>query len=122
MQPLTDKQKAVLKFIRVYIRENGMAPTMLEIASGMGWSSPNSAQLHVNALRRKGCLTVRRGANRGLVLTEIATIEIPDVNDGKYWFEGVFQHLKYERDVYKAVEIAGLRGDKKSWGEVEKNG
>jgi SOS-response transcriptional repressor LexA len=96
-----------------------MAPTMLEIATGMGWSSPNSAQLHVNALQRKGHLTVRRGVNRGLVLNEKTTVNIPDTNDGGYWIDGIFQHSRYERDVYKAVEVAGFKGNKKSSGEVK---
>ena len=113
MENLTDKQQATLDFIRGYVRDNGMAPTMQEIAAGMGWKSPNAAQLHVNALQRKGYVTMRRGANRGLVLNGSATVDIPDANDGEYWFEGVFQHHRYERDVYKAVEAAGLIGGKK---------
>lgn len=46
---------------------------------------------------------------------------IPDVNSDEYWFDGVFQHQRYERDVYKAIEAVGLKGSKKSWGvEVTK--
>lgn len=68
MKPLTDKQQQTLDFIRGYIRANGMAPTMQEIASGMSWKSPNAAQGHVDSLQRKGRLKVKRGINRGIVL------------------------------------------------------
>lgn len=114
MQPLTDKQQATLEFIRAYIRENGMAPTNKEITVGMGWASANNAQSHLQALQRKGWLKIRRGASRGIVITGSAIVDIPDVNSGEYWFDGVFQHLRYERDVYKVIEAAGLKGRSKS--------
>jgi repressor LexA len=36
----------------------------------MGWASPNAAAEHVNALKRKGYITVARGAARGIALVE----------------------------------------------------
>lgn len=114
MQPLTDKQQATLDFIRAYIRENGMAPTNKEITAGMGWASANNAQAHLQALQRKGWLKVRRGASRGIVLTGRAIVDIPDVNSDEYWFDGIFQHQRYERDVHKVIEAAGLKGRSKS--------
>ena len=77
MKPLTEKQQATLDFIRGYIRSNGMAPTMQEIAEGMGWRSPNAAQVHVDALKRKGLVTIRRGVSRGLSLVGGIAIDIP---------------------------------------------
>ncbi|MDR6298235.1 LexA family protein [Pantoea dispersa] len=77
MKPLTEKQQATLDFIRGYIRANGMAPTMQEIAEGMGWRSPNAAQVHVDALKRKGLVTIRRDVSRGLSLVGGVGIDIP---------------------------------------------
>lgn len=77
MKPLTEKQQQTLDFIRGYIRDNGMAPTMQEIASGMGWRSPNAVQVHVDALKRKGLVTIRRGVSRGLSLVGGVGIDIP---------------------------------------------
>ncbi|MBD8159188.1 LexA family transcriptional regulator [Pantoea agglomerans] len=114
MKPLTEKQQATLSFIRAYIRENGMAPTNKEIAAGMGWASANNAQVHLQALQRKGWLKIRRAVSRGIVLTGSAIVDIPDVNSDEYWFDGVFQHQRYERDVYKVIEAAGLKGRSKS--------
>lgn len=78
MNPLTEKQRATLEFIRNYIKQHRMAPTMSEIAEGMGWRSPNAAQAHVDALKRKGLVTMRRGVSRGLALTRCCDIAIPE--------------------------------------------
>lgn len=78
MRPLTDKQQATLDFIRGYIKEHRMAPTAQEISAGMGWSSPNSAQEHIYALKRKGWVTTRRGVSRSLALVESDEISIPE--------------------------------------------
>ncbi|WP_198138824.1 LexA family protein [Erwinia typographi] len=115
MKYITKTQQDTLDFIRACIRDNGLAPTLREIADGMGWKSANSADQAVAALIRKGFLKRRRGTSRGLVLTNSATVDIPDVNSGEYWFDGVFQHQRYERDVYKVIEACGLKGIKKSW-------
>jgi len=119
MQTLTKTQQSTLDYIRAYIRKNGLAPTTQEIASGMGWLSPNSAFEHLQALQRKGYLKIKRGISRGIVLTDRNTVNIPDVADAEYWFDGLFQHERYERDVYKAIEEAGLKGRKKTWGGHE---
>ncbi|KFC87616.1 hypothetical protein GHAL_2311 [Hafnia alvei ATCC 13337] len=39
---------------------------------------------------------------------------IPSVNDSNYWFDGVFQHRRYERDVYRSLELAGVIVDVKA--------
>jgi hypothetical protein len=35
-------------------------------------------------------------------------LNIPDVNDINYWVNGLFQHIQYQSDVYKALENAGI--------------
>lgn len=121
MKQLTDTQQRTLDFIQAYIRENGAPPTNAELASGMGWASANNAQLHLKALQRKGCLQIRKGISRGIVLCDAVTLDIPDTASQEYWMEGIFQHLRYERDVHKVIQSAGLKGSKKSWGEEEAN-
>lgn len=68
MERLTDMQQRTLNFIRDYIRENGLSPTIVEITEGMGWKSPNSAVNHINALERKGYLKIKRATGRGITL------------------------------------------------------
>lgn len=36
-------------------------------------------------------------------------IAIPSSSDSEYWFEGTFQHMRYERDVEKAITSHGIR-------------
>jgi len=117
MQAITKKQQEVLEFIKSYIHTQGMAPTLYEIADGMDFKSPNAASNHVNALEKKDAISVRRGVSRGItVMSELRPLSIPDTADSNYWFDGVFQHKRYERDVYKSLKLAGLEVVGKSWG------
>ncbi|NUU67046.1 LexA family transcriptional regulator [Enterobacteriaceae bacterium BIT-l23] len=106
---LTDRQRQVLEFIDQYTARHGMPPTNSEIAAGMGFRSANAAAEHLKALERKGAISLRPGVSRGITVTARSEIELPRTCDPEYWFEGVFQHCRYERDVCKAVENFGLR-------------
>lgn len=68
MDELTDTQRRTHDFIRYYIRENGMSPTIAEIANGMGWKSSNAVHQHLTALENKGYLSIKRGSWRGIRL------------------------------------------------------
>jgi len=68
---LTSKQAQILDWIRSFIQARGMPPTRAEIAAGLGFSSPSSAEDHVQALAKKGALEIVPGASRGLRLKEI---------------------------------------------------
>lgn len=68
MDELTDTQRRTHDFIRYYIHENGMSPTIAEIASGMGWKSSNAVHQHLTALENKGYLSIKRGSWRGIRL------------------------------------------------------
>ena len=48
-----------------------MPPTRAEIAAGLGFSTPSSAEDHLQALARKGAIELLPGASRGLRLKEI---------------------------------------------------
>ena len=52
----TKRQQAVLEFIREHIINQGLAPTVREVAGHFGFASPLSAQLHITALIKKGYL------------------------------------------------------------------
>ena len=53
MNNLTTRQAEILAFIRTYQQETGSPPTRAEIASEMGFKSPNAAEDHLRALARK---------------------------------------------------------------------
>ncbi len=73
MQTLTPRQSEVLELIRQYIRDTGYPPTRADIASELGFRSPNAAEEHLKALARKGAIEIIAGTSRG--------IRIPDLGD-----------------------------------------
>jgi len=68
--PLTAKQQAVLDFIREHLAEKGFPPTRDEISTHFGWTSWNAAQVHVQAIKRKGYIKVARGVSRGIRIVD----------------------------------------------------
>ncbi|MDQ1226506.1 repressor LexA [Pantoea ananatis] len=68
MEDLTETQRRTYDFIRLYIRENVISPTIAEIADGMGWKSSNAVHQHLVALEQKGYLSIKRGSWRGIRL------------------------------------------------------
>jgi repressor LexA len=65
---LTARQQQILEWIGDYIDATGMPPTRAEIADGLGFSTPSSAEDHLQALARKGAIELLPGASRGLRL------------------------------------------------------
>lgn len=66
VEPLTERQRAVLVFIREALKRDGLPPTRSEIAEALGFRSPNAAEEHLRALARKGAIELRPGASRGI--------------------------------------------------------
>ena len=74
--PLTARQRQILDWIRGYLEAHGMPPTRAEIASGLGFSTPSSAEDHLQALARKGAIEILPGASRGLRLKELPGVPV----------------------------------------------
>ena len=53
-QKITKRQQAVLNCIEQCIREKGYGPTVREICTSLGLSSPSTVNVHLNALESKG--------------------------------------------------------------------
>jgi repressor LexA len=68
---LTARQRQILDWIRSYLETTGMPPTRAEIATGLGFSTPSSAEDHLQALARKGAIEMLPGASRGLRLKDL---------------------------------------------------
>lgn len=66
MQPLTDRQEAILEFIRRSIRDRGYPPTLREIGAQMGIRSTNGVSDHLRALERKGYISREDMKSRAL--------------------------------------------------------
>jgi repressor LexA len=73
---LTARQRQILDWIRAYAASAGMPPTRAEIAQGLGFSTPSSAEDHLQALARKGAIEIRPGTSRGLRLLEAPGVPV----------------------------------------------
>ena len=65
---LTDKQSAVLEYIRERRAEGFSMPTVREIQQRFGFSSPFAATRHIMALEKKGFLNRAGGLARSMIL------------------------------------------------------
>lgn len=63
MEPLSPRQQQILDFIADWAAREGRPPTLREIAAQLGLRQHSSAQVHVEALIRKGWLA--RGSQHG---------------------------------------------------------
>lgn len=63
------RQKAVLDCIERWIREKGYGPTVREICTDLGLSSPSTVHVHLKALERKGLIHRDPLKSRSISLT-----------------------------------------------------
>lgn len=68
--PITERQKAVLDFIKAFIGEHGYPPTSVEISNHYGFRSVNAGKQYVDALVRRGYLAITPNIARGLKVIE----------------------------------------------------
>jgi len=66
MKTLTSKQKKVFEYIRTYIEEKGVSPTIGEIAEYMGVSSLRTVTQYLESLERKNLIKRIAHTSRGI--------------------------------------------------------
>ena len=76
MKNLTKRQSEIFNFIKEEIESNGYPPTRSEISRTFGFKSPNAAEDHLKALKKKGVLDLAAGTSRGITLNN-ESIGIP---------------------------------------------
>jgi repressor LexA len=74
---LTQRQKGILDFIAVYVRENGYPPTIREIGDAVGISSTSVVNYNLNRLAERGYLIRQRDVSRGLRLVDQSPEIVP---------------------------------------------
>lgn len=78
---LTDKQTAILQFIRQCMEDRGTSPSRLEIAREFRFSSPATVTSHLDLLEKKGAIRRERGRARNIILSpqhrSAPVVEIP---------------------------------------------
>ncbi len=67
---LTPTQDRTLAFIRRYLKRRGYAPSLIEIAEGIGITSKGTAHRHVQALTDAGRIRLIPGRKRGIELVD----------------------------------------------------
>ncbi len=72
METFTQRQLAILNYLRDRVANDGHPPTLAEIAAAFGFRQPRSAQDHLRALEAKGVLELSPGKARGIRLVEDA--------------------------------------------------
>ena len=65
---LTDRQQQILDLVQSAIARTGAPPTRAEIATELGFRSPNAAEEHLQALARKGVIELVGGTSPGIRL------------------------------------------------------
>jgi repressor LexA len=85
MSKLTPTQAKALDYIKSSIDRSGVAPTLREICSYMGYKAVGSAQDLVSALRKKGFIEENeRQAARTYLLTSLARRQQHTADDGDF--------------------------------------
>ena len=69
MKGLSPRQREVFDFIDLYIKENCISPSIVEIADGLGLSD-STIFTYVGALKKKGYLTWREFTPRSFRITK----------------------------------------------------
>jgi repressor LexA len=65
---ITERQQEIFNFIQAFLSETGYPPTLREIAKKFEMSSTFGVRRHLEALAKKGYLTIESNASRGITL------------------------------------------------------
>ena len=76
---LTDKEKAVFKFIRNTIRTEGYAPSVRDICSALGIKSTSTVHLYIKRLEEKGYIDRCDGKSRAISVSNRNVSEEPKI-------------------------------------------
>lgn len=70
MARTSNKKQEILQFLNHFIRENGYAPSVREIAQAVGLRSTATVHYHLNALRDEGAISMDQMKNRTITLND----------------------------------------------------
>ena len=73
---MTERQRQVLEFIRVYVEMKGFAPSMQDIATGLGMKSRSNIHRVIHDLKKQGLLTLNAHKVRTLKLYDRSAKEV----------------------------------------------
>jgi repressor LexA len=78
---VTDRQRAILDYLRRFVDEHGYPPTVREIGEAVGLRSPSTVHAHLAQLERAGLLRRDPTKPRAIELTDRRREELESVSD-----------------------------------------
>ncbi|MBI9073129.1 MAG: transcriptional repressor LexA [Melioribacteraceae bacterium] len=66
---LTERQNTILEFIGEFVEANGFPPTYREIGKNFNITSTNGVKRHIDALVKKGFITIESNSSRAIAVT-----------------------------------------------------
>jgi repressor LexA len=63
-------KEKIIEFLKEFIRNKGFAPSIREIAGGLGFKSTKAIKIHLDELAEKGIIKKKKGVARGISLQE----------------------------------------------------
>lgn len=73
---LSDRQRAILRFVQEYMQQHGHPPAIRDIGCGVGISSNSTVFYHIKRLIERGYMVKQPGGNRTLVVLDTGLREI----------------------------------------------
>lgn len=117
---LTDRQSEVLAFVQARQRDEGMPPTLDEICTHFGFSSPNSARQHLRLIQKKGYLerivgkprairVARSGSRREIDVVRVPLLGRIPAGEPSAAVEEVEETLPLPRGQFRGRRLFALR-------------
>jgi repressor LexA len=120
---LTTEQYRVVSYIQTYRAQNGFPPTVREIATALGYKSPNNVRQHLRLIEQKGFIRLLPGKARGIEISATFAAEdfgeevdegvplIGSVAAGKpiTAIENVDSYVTLDRSIFKGEGLFALR-------------
>ncbi|MFH1045498.1 MAG: transcriptional repressor LexA [Candidatus Omnitrophota bacterium] len=112
--PLTEKQKRVLRFIAQRIWREKNVPTIREIAKAFKFSSTGTVRDYLRALQQKGYIKLTRKKSRAIELNAQKLLNIPIIGHisaghPTLAYEDIEGYLNLERVFFQDEHIFALR-------------
>ncbi len=105
---LTPRQRAILAMIRETVEERGYPPSVREIGTGVGLTSPSSVAHQLGTLERMGYL--RRDPNRPRALVVSDAPEVPGAAPGRRSLHAVRAHEEVGTDARPTAAYVPVLG------------
>lgn len=109
MEPLTDKQQAILDFIELEQERSGIMPSTREIQEHFGFASQTAAVNHLKALERKGAIQRLAGKARAVaVVSNLKREPIIDIPIYGQIAAGLAETVEQEDDGIVSVDASSI--------------